>query len=45
MLEEEKGDNNYPTSTKSKLLIRDKLKKILNKMDQEHPLCQLAEDI
>ena len=47
MLEEEKGDNNinYPTSLKSKLLIKDKLNYILKKMDREHPFEEFAEDL
>ena len=45
MLEEEKGDNYYPTSAKSKQIIKEKLEQILNKMNIEHPLCEFAEDL
>ena len=45
MLEEEKGDNYYPTSAKSKQIIKEKLGQILNKMNMEHPLCEFAEDL
>ena len=44
--EEEKGDINiYPTSLKSKIIIKDKLNHILRKMDVEHPLSEFVEDI
>ena len=45
MQEEEKGDNYYPTSAKSKQIIKEKLEQILNKMNIEHPLCEFAEDL
>ena len=46
MIEEEKGDStNYPTSLKSKIIIKDKLNQILKKMDSEHPLTEFAEDL
>ena len=46
MIEEEKGDNNiYPTSIKSKIMIKDKLNQILRKMDMEHSLSDFAEDL
>ena len=46
MNEEEKGNNNiYPNSLKSKIIIKDKLNKILKKMNSEHPLTEFAEDL
>ena len=43
--EEEKVINNYPTSIKSKLIIKDRLNQILKKMDMEHTLSEFAEDL
>ena len=46
MIEEEKGDNNnYPTSVKSKIIIKDKINHILQKMNREHHLSEFAEDL
>ena len=52
MLEEEKVDkrteefrNIYPTSIKSKVAIKIKLRQILNEMDKEYPLSNFGEDI
>ena len=52
MLEEEKVDNGkdeinnkYPTSIKSKMIIKVRLGQILREMDKEYPLSELGEDL
>ena len=43
--EEEKVNINFPTSVKSKKIIKDRLNQILRKMDLEHPLSEFVEDL